>query len=155
MKIKLPTVSKEAEKKAIFLIDNYKRLGIYIKPVKLDGHTLYVQVEQKKYINDKVLSAAELIDRSKEVFKNKLADNIKLIVSPIFANQDELRSVNADYVNKRLKEYHLKDSHLVKYLDLDKSTISLLVEGKKTFTKPLRAAFYYFFKNYDLKQAVN
>ena len=153
--MKLPTVTPEAEKRAIYLIDSAKRLGIYIRPVKFKDNVLYVQVEQKKFINDKVLSSAELIQRGKDPFKGKLAAGVTLIVSPIFNNADELRSVNADYVKKKLHQYNLKTSHLVKYLDLDKSTISHLVNGDKDFTGPMRAAFYYFFKNYDFKQAVN
>lgn len=151
----LPALTPESEKKIGYLIDNYKRLGIYIRSLKTEGRVLYIQVEQKKFINDKILSAEELVDRAKDVFKNKLIAGTKLDISPIFSNAEELRSINADYVNKKLEQYHLKPSHLVKYLDLDKSTVSQLVNGEKDFTKPLRAAFYYFFKNYDLKKTAH
>lgn len=152
MKIpELAPLSYDGKKKAQYLIDNYKRLGIYIRPVKYEHNTLYVQAEQRKFINDKVLTAAELIERGREVFEGKFIVPTKVVVSPIFDNNDELRGVNADYVKGKMNELKLKPSHLYKALGLDKSTVSLLLSGERKFTKSMRAAFYYFFKYKSLR----
>lgn len=152
MKIpELAPLSYDGKKKAQYLIDSYKRLGIYIRPVKYEHNTLYVQAEQRKFINDKVLTAAELIERGREVFEGKFIVPTKVVVSPIFDNNDELRGVNADYVKGKMNELKLKPSHLYKALGLDKSTVSLLLSGERKFTKSMRAAFYYFFKYKSLR----
>lgn len=143
------------KKKVQYLIDNYKRLGIYIRPIKYEDSTLYVQIEQKKFINDKILTASELIDRGKEVFKDKFFVDTKVIVSPIFDNTDELRGVNADYVKAKMRDLKLKPSHIYKALGLDKSTVSLLLSGERQFTNSMRAAFYYFFKYKNIRDVVN
>lgn len=132
-------------------MDSYKRLGIYIRPVKYDNGILYVQAEQRKFINSKVLTASELIERGKEVFEGKFEAPTKVIVSPIFDNTDELMSVNADYVKGKMNDLKLKPRHIYKALGLDKSTVSLLLSGERKFTKSMRAAFYYFFKYRALK----
>lgn len=137
------------------LIAMNKRIGINIEPLSFEYNTLLVRVEQKKYLNDKILTDKELVTRAKEVFEGKLPDDVKVLVSPIFSNRDELGKINLKYIRTRMEELGLKQSHISKYLDIDKVSLSRILNEERELTKWQKAAFYYFFKHFNLKRAIN
>ncbi len=64
-----------------------------------------------------------------------------------------LRNVNYQWVNTKLEELGLTRKDIMKDLLLDKSSISLLLNGTRKFNKTTKAAFFYYFayKNQEKK----
>ncbi len=56
-----------------------------------------------------------------------------------------LKNVNYQWVNEKLDELGLTRKNIMQDLLLDKSTLSLLLNGNRKFNKTTKAAFYYYF----------
>lgn len=148
-------MSPDDEAKVTRMVSDYKRMGIYIDLVSFEHSILKLKAEQKRYLNDKVLNNEELIDRAKSLFVGKIPEGIEIHVSPVYVDRDELSQVDLYYIEAKMAELELKPSHLCRYLNIDKSAMSVLLSGGRELTKWHKAAFYYFFKQYSLRKAVN
>ena len=129
---------------------NYKRFGrIYFQIISFENETLTVKVWQRENTAGKYLSTGELIDRARTVFSPVVAKGTRIHVRPIAFRRDELKSFTIADVENKMEQYGLQPKDLVKLLDIDKSSLSLMLNRERELTKPGKAMFYYLFKNLE------
>ncbi len=51
-----------------------------------------------------------------------------------------------------MKEFGIRRKDLIKQLAIDKSSLSLYLSGKRKMDKSLKAAFFYYFMNYEINR---
>ena len=119
-------------------ITGYDRLGISIEPLQ-DGT---VKVTQSRLINGYILNQKQLIERGKEVYPD--AKIIPVVYS--------LNDITIDWIESKMQEFGIKRNDLIKQLAIDRSSLSLILSGKRELSKPMRATFFYYFLTYELNR---
>lgn len=125
------------EKKSIH---GYGQMGIDIEP--LDDGT--VKVTQSRLINGYILNQKQLIERGKEAFPDS-----KIIPVVYSLNVDD---ITLEWIESKMQEYGIKRNDLIKQLAIDRSSLSLVLSGKRELSKPMRATFFYYFLTYELNR---
>ena len=118
----------------------YNRLGISIEPLE-DGA---VKVTQSRLINGYILNQKQLIERGKEVYPEA-----KIIPVAHSLNVDE---ITIEWIEGKMQEFGIKRNDLIKQLAIDRSSLSLILSGKRELSKPMRATFFYYFLTYELNR---
>ena len=121
-------------------ITNYKRAGISLEV--LDDDT--VKVSQTKLINGYILNQKQLIERGKDVYPNKK------IIPVVFSLNVEV--ITLEWIESKMNEFGIKRNDLIKQLAIDRSSLSLIMSGKRELSKPMRATFFYYFLTYELNR---
>jgi hypothetical protein len=121
-------------------IKGYDRLGISIEPLQ-DGT---VKVTQSRLINGYILNQKQLIERGKEVYPDA-----KIIPVVYSLNVDD---ITIDWIESKMLEFGIKRNDLIKQLAIDRSSLSLIMSGKRELSKPMRATFFYYFLTYELNK---
>jgi hypothetical protein len=123
----------------------YRRYArIYFKIVSFENDELIIKVWQTEKIDKNYLSGNDLIIRAKELFKGKIPDNVKLHVRPV--PFDVLANFTLADIKSEMEKLDLQQKDLVKLLNINKTTISLLLSDSRNMTKATKAMFYYLFK---------
>ena len=126
---------------------SFKRFArIYFEVLRCNGIEVVVKVWQLDNPAKKYLSAKELIDRTKGVFSGIVPDDLKINCRTVPYEPNDLRSLTIDDVKKDLDHFGLKPKDLVKLLDIDKSSLSLILSENRELSKANRAMFYYLIK---------
>lgn len=121
-------------------ITNYKRAGISLEI--LDDDT--VKVSQTKLINGYILNQKQLIERGKDVYPDKK------IIPVVFSLNVE--DITLEWIESKMAEFGIKRNDLIKQLAIDRSSLSLIMSGKRELSKPMRATFFYYFLTYELNR---
>ena len=128
--------------------DQMRFLGLEYSILATEEKSITILIRQKRLINDKVLTKAELVERAKDFLKvPSIADDTAIHVRPIVFNVTDSEVVNHFWIQQQMQKNNLQLKHLVEIIGIDKSTLSELVSGKSSLTKWHKAAFYYFFKS--------
>ena len=126
---------------------NYKRYGrIYLQVISFENSALTVKIWQSENEAGKYLTVPELVDRVKGVFKDILPEGTAIHVRTIPFKQDNLAEFSISDIENTMSELGLKSKDLVKLLDIDKSTISVILSEGRSMKKSHKAMFYYLFK---------
>ena len=142
----LPLPEEKKKKLKTFARMYRQNARIFIDVVSFEENRIIVRIEQKELINGTFLNKNELIERAREMFKGEIPEDWKLIVSPVNYNPQDIESVSAIWITRRMHDLGIRAKHICKSTGIDKSTISSLLSGEKELTKWHKAAFYYFFK---------
>ena len=135
--------------------NNYKRYArIKFQIVSYDNKELIVKVWQMENPTEKYLTASELVERAKGVFKDVVPEETAIHVRPVPFRKDLLRNYTISDVEREMSEFGLKPKDLVKLLDIDKSSLSIILNEGRAMTKPHRAMFYYLFKSLKIANPV-
>ena len=121
-------------------ISGYGQMGITIEPME-DGT---VKVTQSRLINGYILNQKQLIARGKEAFPDS-----KIIPVAYSLNVEE---VTLTWIESKMVEFGIKRNDLIKQLAIDRSSLSLILSGKRELSKPMRATFFYYFLTYELNR---
>lgn len=121
-------------------IANYKRAGISIE--ELDEST--VKVSQTKLVNGYILNQKELIERGRDLYPDK-----KIIPVAFSLNVED---ITLEWIESKMIEFGIKRNDLIKQLAIDRSSLSLIMSGKRELSKPMRATFFYYFLTYELNR---
>ncbi|MDR1779964.1 MAG: hypothetical protein LBR50_04430 [Tannerella sp.] len=134
---------------------NYKRFArVYFRILGFDGREMIVKIWQMDNPAGKYLSAKELVERAKSVFDASIVpENVTIHVRPIPFERDKLNEFSAATVASKMQALGLQPKDLVKMLDIDKSSLSLMLNSKRDLSKAGRAMFYYFFKSMEASSA--
>ena len=139
----------DAERKKLLAVSemNYKRYGrIFFRVVSFENNVLTVKVWQCENEAGKYLTVQELVDRANGVFRDVVPENATIYVRPIPFKPDDLARFSISDIENSMNELGLKPKDLVKLLNIDKSTVSLILAEGNSMTKSNRAMFYYLFK---------
>ena len=93
-----------------------------------------------------IFSFKELVERAKGVFDGIIPPETKQHVRPIPHGKSELEKFSVNDANSKMEKLGLKPKDLVKLLDIDKSSLSLMLSGERELTKSGKAMLYYLFK---------
>lgn len=121
-------------------IANYKKAGINIE--LLDDST--AKVSQTRLINGYILNQKELIERGKDIYPDKK------IIPVVFSLNVE--DITLEWIETKMVEFGIKRNDLIKQLAIDRSSLSLIMSGKRELSKPMRATFFYYFLTYELNR---
>jgi hypothetical protein len=121
-------------------IQNYKKHGINI--LQVDNDT--VIIKQEKLINGYILNQKQLVGISKDFFPD-------LKVKPVVFSLD-VNAIDILWIENKMSEFGIKRNDLVKQLAIDKSSLSLVLSGKRELSKPMRPTFFYYFLTYELNK---
>lgn len=121
-------------------INGYRRMGIDIELLE-DGT---VKVTQARLINGYILNQKQLIERGKELYPDS-----KIIPVAYSLNVDD---ITVDWIESKMQEFGIKRNDLIKQLAIDRSSLSLIMSGKRELSKPMRATFFYYFLTYELNR---
>lgn len=146
----LPLPPDKKKRLSEFAAQYRKMARIYIEIVSFDGNRVIVRVEQKEAVNERILTKKELVERVREMFAGEIPDDWKLTVSAVNFDREDIEAVNAQWIEKNMKRLGLKPKDVISRMCLDKSTFSLTLSGDRNLTRLGRAAFYYFFKYYEM-----
>ncbi len=127
------------EKEKVF-INGYRRMGIDIEPLE-DG---VVKVTQARLINGYILNQKQLIERGKDLYPD--AKIIPIVYSL------NVEDITIDWIKSKMQEFGIKRNDLIKQLAIDRSSLSLIISGKRELSKPMRATFFYYFLTYELNR---
>ena len=126
---------------------NYKRYGrIYFQVISFENDALTVKVWQLENEAENYLTIQELVERANVVFRDVIPENTTIHVRPIPFKPDDLEKFSILDIESSMNELGLKPKDLVKLLNIDKSTISLMLSEERAMTKSNTAMFYYLFK---------
>ena len=146
---KLEAIAPEQKKLLETSELNYKRFArIYFEVLSYDGNGVIVKTWQMENPAEKYLSSKELIDRARDVFTVVVPES-KIHVRPVPYKKDDLKNLTVQSINAKIEELGLKPKDLVKLLDIDKSSLSLILSGERELSKANKAMFYYFFKSLE------
>ncbi|WP_435138389.1 hypothetical protein [Formosa sp. A9] len=127
----------------------YRAQGVDIQLLNIDAdNVLKVKVSQSRLINGYILNQKQLVERGKKAFE---PTGLKIIVVPVVFSL-QVDSITLDWIECKMKEFGLKRKDLIKQLAIDKSSLSLILKGKRELSKPMRATFYYYFLTYELNR---
>ena len=121
-------------------INGYRRMGIDIELLE-DGT---VKVTQTRLINGYILNQKQLIERGKELYPDS-----KIIPVAYSLNVDD---ITVDWIESKMQEFGIRRNDLIKQLAIDRSSLSLIMSGKRELSKPMRATFFYYFLTYELNR---
>ena len=142
-------------KQLIRSIANYGRMGIIIEILEMTDTEAKIKVIQKQALNGYFLNQKQLVERVKKVFEHT---GIKTKIYPIVYKID-LSKINFQWIKSRMVEFELKQKDLIRQLAIDKSSLSLIVNGKVELSKRTKATFFYYFLTYeinrDLREEIN
>jgi hypothetical protein len=150
----LPFLTAEQRKWLEASALSYRRHArIYFQVVSYSPDELCIKVWQMENSLNKYLSSKELVERAKGVFAEILPSGTKLHVRPIVYKKDDLGKFSINDINSKMEKLGLKAKDLVKLLDIDKSSLSLILKGERELTKPSKAMLYYLFKYLETNPA--
>jgi hypothetical protein len=145
--LNLLPVPEETKKRLTTFSRMYRQNArIFMDIVSFNENRLIVRVEQKETGGDRFLNRKELIERTREMFKDEIPSDWKLIVSSVDSNIEDIDSISPEWITRRMKNLGIKAKNICKSIGIDKSTVSSILNGDKELTKWHKAAFYYFFK---------
>ena len=144
---KLP-LSESISKVLARSISNYAANGIEIQITSFVDNIATVIIKQSSLKNGYILNQKQLVERCKEVFS---VHGINTIVVPVVFTLD-VSSIDIKWIESRMLEFGIKRNDLVKQLAIDKSSLSLVLSGKRELSKPMRATFFYYFMTYELNR---
>lgn len=144
---KLP-LSESISKVLARSISNYAANGIEIQITSFVDNIATVIIKQSSLKNGYILNQKQLVERCKEVFS---VHGINTIVVPVVFTLD-VSSIDINWIENRMLEFGIKRNDLVKQLAIDKSSLSLVLSGKRELSKPMRATFFYYFMTYELNR---
>jgi len=129
-------------------ISNYGRMGIVIEILEMDDKEARVKVVQKHSPNGYFLNQKQLVERVKEVFEHT---GLKTKVYPVVYKID-VNEVTPEWIKSKMDEFGIKRKDIIRQLDLDISSLSLMLKGQRKMNKMVRSAFYYYFLTYQINR---
>lgn len=154
--IELLPLTTEAKNRISEFASQYRKFArIIVEIVSFSKNRLIVRVEQKELVNGKQLTKQELEKRVRELFINEIPKDWKLTISAVDFDRGDIDNVSIEWICNKLERFELKAKQLSTYTGIDKSTISLILNGQKELTKWHKLAFYYFFKYLEVSKFKN
>ncbi|MFV0565770.1 MAG: hypothetical protein ACK5NB_08060 [Flavobacteriaceae bacterium] len=129
-------------------ISNYARMGIDIEILGIENNTARVKISQRRLINGYILNQKELVERVKEAFE---PTGLKTIVIPSVYSLD-VNTIDINWIERKMTEFGIKRTDIMKQLAIDKSSLSLYLNGKRELYKSVKAMFFFYFLTYELNR---
>ncbi|MFS0490288.1 hypothetical protein [Leadbetterella byssophila] len=115
-------------------------LGIEIEEME-DGR---VRVSQKELKTARILNQKELVSIGKQHFPGK-----KIVPSVFSLNTDP---ITPEWITEKMQHYNIKPKDLIKQLGIERSVVKKIMRGEISLSKQTKAAFYFYFRNFELME---
>lgn len=125
--------------------------NITFQVMKADETNVIVQVIQLKHLSENYATAEHLVKVAESVFSTMLyGRKLKVGAKPYVPAPADV--VTPEWVRNAMAKQRLKAVDLEAQLGIDKSTLSVLLSGKKEMTRAMKSMFYFFFLAKQLEQ---
>lgn len=141
-------ISEEMKTSLSKSFSNYASTGIEIEIVSIEENRVTAIIKQSRLINGFILNQKQLVERCKGVFENT---GLGVIVVPVVFVL-KVSTINILWIENKMVEFGIKRNDLIKQLAIDKSSLSLVLSGKRELSKPMKATFFYYFLTYELNR---
>lgn len=121
-------------------LQKYRAMGIDI--TELDDNR--IKIAQTRLLNGYILTQKQLVERAKEIYPDRA-------IVPVVYSLD-VDDIDLSWIERKMDELGIKRNDLIKQLAIDKSSLSLILSGKRELSKPTRAMFYYYFLVFELNR---
>ncbi|MBB6003944.1 hypothetical protein [Arcicella rosea] len=113
--------------------------------MKVTDTELIIQTAQLKHLSENYADMEKLVKVTESVFSPMLyGRKLKVGAKPYVPAPADI--VTFDWIKKEMAQQQLKAVELETALGIDKSTLSLLISGKRDMTRAMKSMFYYFFE---------
>ncbi|MBL6668910.1 MAG: hypothetical protein ISP72_02190 [Flavobacteriaceae bacterium] len=140
--------TQQITKQLTHSIINYGRMGIIMEILEIDDKEAKVKVVQKHSPNGYFLNQNQLVERVKGVFEHT---GLKTKVYPVVYKID-VSVVTPEWITLKMNEFGINRKDIIRQLDLDISSLSLMLNGERKMNKLVRSAFFYYFLTYELNR---
>lgn len=131
-------------------IENYSRMGVEVDLLEVRDNVIIVRVHQKRLFNGFVLSQKQLIERGKEIFQTIVGE---VRIRPLTYSLD-IRDITPEWIKSRMNEFGIKRNDILTHLHIDKSTLSLYLNGERNMSRLAKAAFFWYFLTFEINRDV-
>lgn len=131
-------------------IENYSRMGVEVDLLEVRDNVIIVRVHQKRLFNGFVLSQKQLIERGKEIFQTIVGE---VRIRPLTYSLD-IRDITPEWIESKMNEFGIKRNDILTHLHIDKSTLSLYLNGERNMSRLAKAAFFWYFLTFEINRDV-
>ena len=103
-----------------------------------------MKVSQTELKTAKILTQKELVTLGKQAFPE-----LKIVPSVFSLNLD---TITVDWILERMDRYNIKARDICKHLAFNKSELSKILSGNISLSKKAKAAFFFYFRNFELME---
>ncbi len=133
----------------------YRRFArITFKIIYFKDNTLTIEVRQDKSPAENYLKAAEMIRKTKELFSNIVPMSVKINVNAIPYQDPIVEIVTPEYIRHFMTENKIKVKNLADATGVDATNISAWMNGVRDMSQPVKAMFYYYFRDLEKSKAL-
>ena len=140
--------NQELSNQLLQSIRNYARMGIIIEILEMNDKEAKVRIEQKNVFNGYFLNQKQLVERVKTIFEHT---GLKTKVYPLVYKVD-LSIVSIEWIKSKMEEFGLKRKDLMRQLNIDKASLSLIFSHKVKLSIRTKTSFFYYFLSYELNR---
>lgn len=130
-------------------IGRYKSVGIHIE---VNEQEKIVTITQKELLNGYILTNKQLHQTARDLF-----DKAYKIIPIVFSL--DVSEITPEWIAEQMTLLGIKPKDIIGQLCVDKSSLSLYLNGRNKMNKLVRSAFYYYFLVYkinrDLRDQIN
>ncbi len=124
-----------------------KSIGMFLGiDVSTPDENNVVTVTEKRLLNGWLLNQEEL-----KVFGRTVYPERKFkIRAEVY--QLDLEQITVEWIKEQMKELGIKRYDIIRQLAIDKSSLSLILSGKRGLSNTMKVAFFYYFNSYLLTE---
>lgn len=124
------------------MLAQYRSVGIYITEEEGD----IIVVRQREITGGFVMTQRQLLERARVLYPDK-----RYKIKPVVYQLD-LDTVTPEWIQEQMQTYSVRPSDLVAQLGLTKSEVSLITNGKRSLSRVMRSAFFFYFLSFQLNK---
>lgn len=118
-------------------------LGVNVSPADENN---VVTVTDKRMLNGWLLNQAELKKFGRSVYPERKY-KIRAEVLEI-----DTEKITVEWIKEQMKTLGIKRHDIIRQMALDKSSVSLILSGKRGLSNTMKVAFFYYFNSYLLTE---
>jgi len=118
--------------------------NISFKILEVTEKGIVVRVTQGKHLSENYADKSTLVQRTRELFSKFLPD-IKVHPQAIPYKANPVTEIDSVWIKKQMEKYGLRVTDIVEATGIDKTNVSVWVNGTRPMSQPVKALFYYLF----------
>ena len=142
-----PKTIKDMEKDAFVVWQEFKVLFKFLKITEAD---VTISVTQMKTPDDKYLDQRQLINLVHSTCDGYFFKRRVLVHASPYKESPALQ-VNAEWIKKKMEKQGIQLKDIVADTGLNKTQLSVLINGGKPLSDAMKAMFYFYFRSKEIK----
>lgn len=120
--------------------------NIEFKIIGVSGNVVTLRTSQGKHISENYATEAVLVTRTKELFERYIPGYVPLI-HPVTYKLSAVEIVTPKWIAEKMLKQSLKIKTIQADTGIDKTNLSAWINGVRPMSQPVKAMFYYYFKD--------